>query len=399
MLVIAPESLILLSDKNIEGSLKIISLIIGKQIKECSSWRSKMAQEGAPADPSAIFCRWVNVPSKELKSIVSNYRDILIDLEKDNIIERNNKAKYSKNRYPYSYRLGRSLWNATFNLKHIDQRNTIKIESSGIPYKNEYLVAESHLKKFYLSPEYLEQYNSICELSSWPLYSKASISRLYTSKWWSKIDRFGRYHTPLTNIVSRVRGYLKCEKENVIGFDFANFQPSLLCLYDKELLLQDDSKLYFELCRRGRIYDFMAKNSPVNSCRKEVKKEFLIMLNVKNKRMIQMPVFKTFQQYFPTYAKLIEQIKRDDHKNMANYLQRKESEIIFGCIVSNFISKTKQPFFTVHDAIYTIESQSHLLHNEFIRAINMYKIPTVVKEEKRGIHNNPHHLCHDQKVN
>ena len=123
------------------------------------------------------------------------------------------------------------------------------------------------------------------------------------------------------------------------------------------------------------------------------------MLNLKNNRMIQMPVFKTFQQYFPTYAKLIEQIKRDDHKDMANYLQRKESEIIFGCIVPSFISKSKRPFFTVHDAIYTIESQSNLLHNEFIRAINMYKIPTVVKEEKRIIYNNPNLLSDYEKVN
>ena len=66
---------------------------------------------------------------------------------------------------------------------------------------------------------------------------------------------------------------------------------------------------------------------------------------------------------------------------MANYLQRKESEIIFGCIVANFISKTKSPFFTVHDAIYTMESKAKVLKNEFIRAINMWKIPTRIKEE------------------
>ena len=94
-----------------------------------------------------------------------------------------------------------------------------------------------------------------------------------------------------------------------------------------------------------------------------------------------MPIFKAFQQYFPAFAKLIEQIKRDNHRNMANYLQRKESEIIFGSIVANFITKTKSPFFTVHDAIYTTESKSKMLKNEFIRAINMWKIPTRVKED------------------
>ena len=384
MLVLVPESLHLFSNKLEKTHLKIISLIVGKQIKKCSYWMSKNGLGGAPAAPSTVFRQWANVFSKELKSIASNYRDICIYLEKENIIERNNKAKYSNftnNKYPYSFRLGQSLWNDTFTLKYIDQRKTIKINCSGIPYKNEYLVAENHLNKFYLPPEYLDQYNSICELSAWPLYSKASISQLYSTKWWSKIDKYGRYHTPLTNLVGGVRGFLKYKNENIIGFDFANFQPSLLCLYDKELLIQDDSKLYFELCRKGMIYDYMAKNSPINSCREDVKKEFLIMLNVTNNRMIEMPIFKTFQQYFPTFAKLIEQIKRDNHKNMANYLQRKESEIIFGCIVSNFISKTKSPFFTVHDAIYTTESKSKMLKNEFIRAINMWKIPTRVKED------------------
>ena len=155
MLVLVPESLHLFSNKLEKTHLKIISLIVGKQIKKCSYWMSKNGLGGAPAAPSTVFRQWANVFSKELKSIASNYRDICIYLEKENIIERNNKAKYSNftnNKYPYSFRLGQSLWNDTFTLKYIDQRKTIKINCSGIPYKNEYLVAENHLNKFYLPP-------------------------------------------------------------------------------------------------------------------------------------------------------------------------------------------------------------------------------------------------------
>jgi hypothetical protein len=166
-----------------------------------------------------------------------------------------------------------------------------------------------------------------------------------------------------------------------VGFDFANFQPALLALLSKAGFPERERENYFTLCKKGRIYDYMADRCPHYSSRKEAKMGFLSMLNMKNVVMTKLPMFSAFEQSFPTYAQLIQQIKRDDHRDMARFLQRTEAEIMFGGVVRSFRTKSDTPFFTVHDAIYTTRSEKDRMRFAFQEIIDQWSIPTMVEEE------------------
>ena len=103
------------------------------------------------------------------------------------------------------------------------------------------------------------------------------------------------------------------------------------------------------------------------------------MLNIDNERMVDMKVFHCLAQWFPVLASIIFAIKQDDHTRMSTFLQRKESEIIFGHIVKRF-RPHNQPFFTVHDSVITTKKNIELLGNIFREVIGGLGIET--REDK-----------------
>jgi hypothetical protein len=88
-----------------------------------------------------------------------------------------------------------------------------------------------------------------------------------------------------------------------------------------------------------------------------------------------------FAESFPTYADLVQQIKKDDHVDMARFLQGTEAKIMFGGVVRSFRTRTTAPFFTVHDAIYTTHDKKYILKDVLNEQIKILDIPTVVEEE------------------
>jgi hypothetical protein len=97
-------------------------------------------------------------------------------------------------------------------------------------------------------------------------------------------------------------------------------------------------------------------------------------------------MFSAFEESFPTYAHLIQQIKKDDHTEMARFLQNTEAKIMFGGVVRSFRTKSETPFFTVHDAIYTTRPEKNLMRSILQEVIDLWGIPTMVEEE---IHPSP----------
>jgi len=135
---------------------------------------------------------------------------------------------------------------------------------------------------------------------------------------------------------------------------------------------------FVRLCKSGNIYEFFAEKMGLRS-RDDVKKPMLTMLNIDNERMVDMKVFHCLAQWFPVLGSIIFAIKQDDHTRMSTFLQRKESEIIFGHIVKRF-RPHNQPFFTVHDSVITTKKNIELLGNIFREVIGGLGIET--REDK-----------------
>ena len=90
-----------------------------------------------------------------------------------------------------------------------------------------------------------------------------------TKSLWSKVDDYGRYHSPLTNLSKSVRKYLSCNGRGVVGLDFANFQPALLTRQKINEISDYENEKYCSLCSRGEIYEYMAEQCPRYESRDE----------------------------------------------------------------------------------------------------------------------------------
>lgn len=74
----------------------------------------------------------------------------------------------------------------------------------------------------------------------------------------STVEEFGhRYHTPLTSLPKRRRGYFRWSGEPLVNVDIRNSQPLFLCLAFAKAggVIKDDWKRYKDLCERGCLYE------------------------------------------------------------------------------------------------------------------------------------------------
>lgn len=392
MIVLVPKLSIGSPASEDEIAMRMVSKLICHQIYLCQIERAKNHWKGKPKR-SEVFGPFRNV-SKVLwlEWFGWNYKKTLDNLIYKKIIECN--SKYSSGRFSKSYRLAENLWDEKLVLheinfysptvSHIDSN----LEQYEGPHKEEYLCAESHLKRFVLPDWNVDKLNKICneidqESKKWSDYQRFCIASIHSNNWWSKADINNRYHTPLTTLSSKVRKHIIHDHHTAVGgWDFKNFQPSLLKYYREtglsQPIPQDEATQYFRLCKSGNIYEFFAEKMGLRS-RDDVKKPMLTMLNIDNERMVDMKVFHCLAQWFPVLASIIFAIKQDDHTRMSTFLQRKESEIIFGHIVKSF-RPHNQPFFTVHDSVITTKKNIELLGNIFREVIGGLGIET--REDK-----------------
>jgi hypothetical protein len=387
------------SDKH---ALKIVSRIVCDNIQKCADFRSACAAEAKregrycervakakPTNPQSVLGSWINFHSYDLRSITSNYPTICKDLERDGWIRKNRHySNFSGTRkFPYSFGLQSNWYSEPLKLFRVKQRLTRNkyrcvVGDAGGDLNREYSAAENFLDSFTLPEEKVEEWDALCELSSWPDWQRYLIAMMSQRTWWSHVDEYGRYHSPLTNLSKRFRKYIECEGENIIGFDFVNFQPALLTLQQLKQIPEYEYEKYSSICKNEDIYLYMRERCSHYKTRDEVKTDFLAMLNKKNQYMVQMELFKSFAVSFPNYASLLQVIKKDDHRDMTRYLQYHESQIIYGGIVRTYMKETISPFLTIHDAVFVPCSQRDTLKDTFKKYISIHSLPVREEEEE-----------------
>ena len=397
MLVLVPRKLVESPHAGDPTAFRLLSLIICEQIHQSHKKRSKQGKRGRPRTKREVFAMFAGIHSNRLKAIDHNgYFRSLQSLAGEGIIEANHR--YSTARFTKGYRLGSrfhdeplALYGLPLQLHKKEIYGNVS-EWKG-PYRQEYLSAESYLPHFSLPRWEVGRFNEICDAKeakpkAWPDYTRFSIVNASQGRWWSKVCKNHRHHTPLTILDSEVRQYLKYALcDSISGWDFTNFQPALLAFYGRwgvsRKVPTAEEGLYASLCREGILYDFFLEkmgNHYPYSTRDEVKVDFLRLLNKKNERMVEMPLFGCLSRCFPVMAEVIMEIKKHDHREMARLLQTTEANIIFGGVVRRFRQKYDAPFFTVHDSVITTTTFSEQLKDVFLEVIEEQELPTKVKE-------------------
>lgn len=234
----------------------------------------------------------------------------------------------------------------------------------------------------------------------WEEFSRTALEQLHNKEWTPVVCEYGRFHTPLTRLLTEARKGLRLDGKQLINLDIANSQPLFLGLLflqilrktnsssrsieDKELLnvikklgidvypiptrigtpytmglvnsreyLKEDVRKYIELVEKGELYDFFGENSSLS--RKEFKEKiFKDVLFGKNRIVTELT--KEFARLFPSVMKFIRRIKQGNYRRLAWIMQREESRLMIDTICGRLMREHEElPLLTIHDSVLTTE--------------------------------------------
>ncbi len=285
------------------------------------------------------------------------------------------------------------------------------------PYKS--LSIDFDCDKLTIDKEKAFEYISTMEMYSQKAYNSISVKKLFKGDYYFTIDKYGRFHHNLTNLSSKLRKFLTYENEKLKGLDLPNAQPLLLLillnhikqfkesqyLVDPSEVLKaidenlDQVQLLKELVLSRNFYAFIYhklqlldhkdlpettwEESP-KAVRKIIKLEVLKWINAKRDSLDHYRTYidEIMEYHFKPLHTLMWTIKslentpdaeltkngnalpRAPHKNAARVLQSMESNIMIKGICNQLKDeKPSIPLFTIHDCIYTNESNFEYLYS------------------------------------
>jgi hypothetical protein len=193
----------------------------------------------------------------------------------------------------------------------------------------------------------------------------------------STVDEFGhRYHTPLTSLPKRYRGYFRWSGEPLVNVDIRNSQPLFLCLAFAKAggEIKDDWKRYKDLCERGCLYESLNWS---NIDRAEFKERFFEEVLFSKPETV---LYKKFaQKFFTEFESVFQfifdlknpkpsrQLKGKDrekpHRLLAKHLQRAESQFMFEQVVPSLMAQGIRPVIPIHDSVLTTEEHAPAVEN------------------------------------
>lgn len=305
-------------------------------------------------------------------------------------------------------------------LSHIDQ---IKCTGGKRKYShlfkwfNDELSIDLEGAILYLQKEFEE--NQLSEESS---YRKAidrynqsivNVIKILNRNYNVKIDaNIGRLHSPITNLRSDLRPFLRYKGQRMVNIDLKNSQPYLsarllendfwsekwqnkgdisgrigikdingknkylgdievyIMIWKKERTQASiELQKYLNIILSGQLYEyfqplFIQEMGEDYHDRQLVKRQVLMCLYSDNKylRQPEAAAKRLFKAHFPTVYQLYSKIKEGDKKNLSWILQKIESHSILN-VVTKQISKAapEVPIFTIHDSILTTEGNEQIV--------------------------------------
>lgn len=212
-----------------------------------------------------------------------------------------------------------------------------------------------------------------------------AIESIHLRQFRHKSDDYGRFHSNITNLPSKLRPALMIHGKPLHEIDIACSQPTILAGLLCEQRGHADVAHYVSLCENGELYEFLMKETGV-SCRATQKKALFHYVygrvcngkwrNESENMRAKNLVAEAFERVFPTVAQFIKDKKRLGYERLAHEMQRLESDLVIGVVCENLYAKyTGIDLLTVHDSILVehsyIEKAKAELANAFLEELRI----------------------------
>ncbi len=215
----------------------------------------------------------------------------------------------------------------------------------------------------------------------------------------TKVDPYGRVHSPLTNLRAKARPALRIYGQELIEIDVSNAQPLLLGFIAAKLFAGDWSReevkrlgsrgpiceacshlpmepwgapipadllSFLDVCQSGGFYQEMAETWGL---RRQTPREINDLKRLVFKRILFGRVrpgnrhWEAFRRRCPSVATALILIKQDDHGTSARACQRLESRLMIEGVVGRFASEyPDHPIQTIHDSVLVVPGDLEIAH-------------------------------------
>lgn len=219
----------------------------------------------------------------------------------------------------------------------------------------------------------------------------------------------GRLHTPITQLKSELRKFLRVDGEILYSVDISNSQPFLLqSLLDVKLFescsmaerikkvnpsvnieelkslidsvsSKEDVVKFRQIVTSGSFYKEFGSllkscgeldDVPDKELKENVKKIIFVTFFSRNTAIRKNSVIKIFERVFPNVYKIIRKIKIDKHNSFAIVLQNLEADIILNNVCKELnINNPEVPIFSLHDSVVTTGKYVRLVKSTIKKAV------------------------------
>lgn len=195
-------------------------------------------------------------------------------------------------------------------------------------------------------------------------------------------DQQSRVYHNLTNLKRELRQYIELDGRSMMMTDISNSQVLLsVAVVTKEYVIKsgygynflpNDLILYRILAESGKFYQYLMNKLEYFGDRNKFKKDFFKdVFFSKATTEWTTPIKNIFVKEFPTVYAIINQLKKNEHRDFAIGMQRMEASIMIDTVAEKMI-KEKRTILTLHDAIVCtniadIERSEQLISNAMIK--------------------------------
>lgn len=359
---------------------------------------------------------WISMHSKRWREILgSRYKAVIRQAVEAGYIEVNDR--YSVERFCKSYRLA-SPYRRPETQRYILRRC--------LPTASRIRILETDTVGRALVDQFA-RVRLTGTPSGWDGFCAAQIRR---GSFYATRCQYGRFHSTFTGLKRAVRSRLSVDGERLFELDIANCQPlilGLLATRHSELnpqtqpttttngptnpysicgafLTDQNLRNYIELCERGELYEYLERRCrgwlTLRDCipsdrwhryatdrpltRKDVKRQFLVMLFADVATTTRMPLFDVVGTEWPALADYILDAKSDCYQNLARDCQWLESRLMIDGAAGSLLSDPSIPIVTIHDAILTTASHSPAVEAAMIAEFGRPGVTPKIKSPNTG---------------